>query len=30
MTEREIYITLAMRNVYLGDPVYREEIKEKS
>lgn len=29
MTEREIYITLAMRHVRVGDPPYTEGIKEK-
>ena len=29
MTEREIYITLAMRHVSMGDPVYSKGIKER-
>ena len=29
MTEREIYITLAMRHVSMGDPIYNKGIKEK-
>ena len=29
MTEREIYITLAIRHVCVGDPIYNKGIKEK-
>ena len=29
MTEREIYITLEMRHVSMGDPVYSKGIKER-
>ena len=29
MTEREIYITLAMRHVSVGDQIYNKGIKEK-
>lgn len=29
MTEREIYITLAIRHVCVWDPIYNKEVKEK-